>query len=53
MPGFWYYQTNKKVDYNFSDINKLTYYLQTRENIEQNNKAYTKGQKSREQDKIY
>ena len=37
MPGFWYYQTNKKVDYNFSDINKLTCYLQTRENIEQNN----------------
>ena len=37
MPGFWYYQTNKKVDYNFSDINKLTYYLQTRENFEQNN----------------
>ena len=32
-----YYQTNKKVDYNFSDINKLTCYLQTRENIEQNN----------------
>jgi len=37
MPGFWYYQTNKQVDYNFSNINKLTYYLQTRENIEQNN----------------
>ena len=35
MPGFWYYQTNKKVDYNYTDINKLTNYLQTRENIEQ------------------
>ena len=35
MPGFWYYQTNKKVDYNYTDINKLANYLHTRESIEQ------------------
>ena len=35
MPGFWYYQTNKKVDYNYTDINKLANYLHTREQIEQ------------------
>ncbi len=35
MPGFWYYQTNKKVDYNFQNIKSLIDYLLTRENIKQ------------------
>lgn len=35
MPGFWYYQTDKKVDYNFTLINDLKNYLMTRENIKQ------------------
>ncbi len=29
MPGFWYHQTDKKVDYNFNNINKLTTFLHT------------------------
>ena len=35
MPGFYYYQTNKKVDFNFLEINKLNDYLKTREKINQ------------------
>ena len=27
MPGFWYYNTNKKVDHNFTNINELINYL--------------------------
>ena len=33
MPGFWYYQTDKKVDYNFIKIDELTSYLKIRENF--------------------
>ena len=33
MPGFWYYQTNKKVDHNYTTINELTNYLKIRENL--------------------
>ena len=33
MPGFWYYQTDKKVDYNFIKIDELTNYLKMRENF--------------------
>ena len=36
MPGFWYYQTDKKVDYNYKSIDSLIKYLVTRENIKQN-----------------
>jgi len=36
MPGFWYRNTNKKVDYNFTKINNLISYLKTREKIQQN-----------------
>jgi len=36
MPGFWYYQTDKKVDYNYTSIGDLVNYLITRENIKQN-----------------
>ena len=32
MPGFWYYQTDKKVDYNFIKINELVNYLKIHEN---------------------
>jgi pseudouridine-5'-phosphate glycosidase len=35
MPGFWYYQTDKKVDYNYKSIDSLINYLIARENIEQ------------------
>ena len=35
MPGFWYYQTDKKVDYNYNSIEELINYLITRENIKQ------------------
>ena len=35
MPGFYYYQTNKKVDFNFLEIKKLNDYLKTREKINQ------------------
>tara|TARA_Y100000590_G_scaffold455756_1_gene605004 strand:- start:20 stop:931 length:912 start_codon:yes stop_codon:yes gene_type:complete len=27
MPGFWYYQTDKKLDHNFNNINELVNYL--------------------------
>jgi pseudouridine-5'-phosphate glycosidase len=35
MPGFWYYQTDKKVDYNYKSIDDLIDYLIVRENIKQ------------------
>ena len=35
MPGFWYYQTDKKVDYNFKSKNELINYLIARQNINQ------------------
>jgi len=35
MPGFWYYQTDKKVDHNYQTIESLINYLLTRENIKQ------------------
>ena len=33
MPGFWYYQTNKKVDYNYKKIDDLINFLIIREKI--------------------
>ena len=36
MPGFWYYHTDKKVDYNYKSIDDLINYLIVRENIKQN-----------------
>ena len=33
MPGFWYYQTDKQVDYNFTKIKELTNFLKIRENF--------------------
>ena len=36
MPGFWYYQTDKKVDFNFQLIKNLTRYIKVREGIKQN-----------------
>ena len=36
MPGFWYYQTNKKVDFNYKSIENLTNYIKVREKIKQN-----------------
>ena len=35
MPGFWYYHTDKKVDYNFKKISDLINYLNLREDINQ------------------
>ena len=35
MPGFWYYNTNKKVDHNFTNINELINYLKIRDHIDQ------------------
>ena len=35
MPGFWYYNTDKKVDHNFTNINELINYLQIRDHINQ------------------
>ena len=35
MPGFWYYNTNKKVDHNFTNINELINYLKIRNHIDQ------------------
>jgi len=35
MPGFWYHQTNKKVDYNFNRIEDLTNYLKIRDEVNQ------------------
>lgn len=35
MPGFYYYQTNKKVDFNFLKVNKLNNYLKIREKTNQ------------------
>ena len=36
MPGFWYYKTDKKVDYNYISISELTNFLNVREKIKQN-----------------
>ena len=33
MPGFWYHQTNKKLDYNFKKLIDLIKYLKTYERI--------------------
>ena len=33
MPGFWYHQTNNKLDWNFINLNDLLKYLKTYENI--------------------
>ena len=35
MPGFWYYQTDKKVDFNFTKINKLVNFLKIHESLNQ------------------
>ena len=35
MPGFWFYNTDKKVDHNFNDINELINYLKIRDLIDQ------------------
>ena len=35
MPGFWFYNTDKKVDHNFNDINELVNYLKIRDHIDQ------------------
>jgi pseudouridine-5'-phosphate glycosidase len=35
MPGFWYYNTDKKVDYNYKSISELKKYFKTRESIKQ------------------
>ena len=35
MPGFWYHQTNKKVDFNFNKIEKLIDYLKVRDELKQ------------------
>jgi len=36
MPGFWYYNTDKKVDHNFTNISELINYLKIRDHIDQN-----------------
>ena len=35
MPGFWYHQTDKKVDYNYNTINEMIDYLKVCEKIKQ------------------
>ena len=35
MPGFWYYQTDKKVDFNFTTINNLVNFLKIHESLNQ------------------
>jgi len=35
MPGFWYYQTDKKVDFNFTKINNLINFLKIHESLNQ------------------
>ena len=35
MPGFWYYQTDKKVDFNFTKINNLVNFLKIHKNLNQ------------------
>ena len=35
MPGFWFYNTDKKVDHNFININELINYLKIRDHIDQ------------------
>ena len=36
MPGFWYYQTDKRLDYNYIKISDLVSYIKTHENLKQN-----------------
>ena len=36
MPGFWYYQTEKKVDFNFTKINNLVNFLKVYESLDNN-----------------
>ena len=36
MPGFWYHQTNKKLDWNFNNLTDLLEYLKTYEKISNN-----------------
>ena len=36
MPGFWYHQTDKKVDYNYKSIDDLVNYLYVQETTKQN-----------------
>jgi pseudouridine-5'-phosphate glycosidase len=33
MPGFWYYQTDKKVDFNFTKISNLVNFLKVHESL--------------------
>ena len=33
MPGFWYHQTNRQLDYNFKNLNDLVKYLKDFEKI--------------------
>ena len=33
MPGFWYHQTNRQLDYNFKNLNDLVQYLKDFEKI--------------------
>ena len=37
MPGFWYYQTDNIVDYNFNEIRGLINYLKINEKFQNNN----------------
>ncbi len=37
MPGFWYYQTDKKVDFNFTKINNLINFLKIHESLNKEN----------------
>ena len=37
MPGFWYYQTDNIVDYNFNEIKELINYLKINEKFQNNN----------------
>lgn len=36
MPGFWYHQTNKEVDYNYKSSQDLVNFLKIRESLKQN-----------------
>ena len=35
MPGFWYYQTDKKVDHNYLSVESLNNYIKIREGLKQ------------------
>ena len=37
MPGFWYYQTDNIVDYNFNEIKGLVNYLKINEKFQNKN----------------